>query len=72
MKAATTNATVVKKPKTFCMRVRELYMLAIEAAKGWKYSCKLLPPSFVVMFRWCLKQRDLVRLASQNKATFEL
>jgi hypothetical protein len=26
-KAATANATVVKKPKTFWMRVRELYIL---------------------------------------------
>lgn len=27
MMAPTTKATVVKKPKTFCMRVRELYMM---------------------------------------------
>lgn len=53
MKAATTNATVVKKPNEFWMRVRELYMAgelsnAIEAFPSYYKKRKKRG-------EWCLK-----------------
>lgn len=36
MKAPKTQATVVKKPKTFWMRLNELYMLGVGGPGSWR------------------------------------